>query len=407
MKQLLYTLILVISSSVSVIAWSCPPWGFHAHKIINRMAVFILPPEMMVFYKKNIDYLTEHATDPDKRRYAVSGEAIKHFMDIDYWGENRLSKMPKTWEDALATFIEIRAVGPNDTLLIKSDTMLMHGTDSILINAQAVFYGSFKDFIHQWIKPEFGTDGWSYPVDSFNEWLNLKIDTFRFNHILCEEHFTDHGINPYHIKIQYDRLANAFRRQDASSILHLSADLGHYIADTHVPLHATQNYNGQLTGQEGIHAFWETRIPELFADEIFDFFVGKASYIRDVEAFAWKTIIESNELSHIVLNTEAELQKTIPENRQYGYHERLNQTVRSQTEYYSKKYHEALGGMVEQRMRAAIHALGSLWLSAWIEAGQPVLGDTLFIRWTDDDLQMIRDYEKSYQAGSPIGRDCK
>ncbi len=28
------------------------PWGFFGHKRINRMAVFTLPPEMMVFYKK-------------------------------------------------------------------------------------------------------------------------------------------------------------------------------------------------------------------------------------------------------------------------------------------------------------------------------------------------------------------
>lgn len=43
-----------------------------------------------------------------------------------------------------------------------------------------------------------------------------------------------------------------------------SADIGHYIADANVPLHTSENYNGQLTGQEGFHGFWETRLPELF-----------------------------------------------------------------------------------------------------------------------------------------------
>ena len=31
-------------------------WGFYGHKKINRMAVFTLPPEMLGFYKKHIEY---------------------------------------------------------------------------------------------------------------------------------------------------------------------------------------------------------------------------------------------------------------------------------------------------------------------------------------------------------------
>src|SRR5215475_12691837 len=46
-------------------------WGFYMHKQINYHAVFLLPPEMLVLYKPNIDFLSEHAVDPDKRRYAV------------------------------------------------------------------------------------------------------------------------------------------------------------------------------------------------------------------------------------------------------------------------------------------------------------------------------------------------
>ena len=45
-------------------------WGFYGHKKINRMAVFTLPPEMLGFYKKHIEYITSHAVDPDMRRYA-------------------------------------------------------------------------------------------------------------------------------------------------------------------------------------------------------------------------------------------------------------------------------------------------------------------------------------------------
>ncbi|MBU6177991.1 MAG: S1/P1 Nuclease, partial [Bacteroidetes bacterium] len=51
--------------------WS---WGFYAHKKINRIAIFLLPPEMLVLYKKHLVFIEEHAVDPDKRRYLVKEE---------------------------------------------------------------------------------------------------------------------------------------------------------------------------------------------------------------------------------------------------------------------------------------------------------------------------------------------
>ena len=64
------------------------------------MAVFTLPPDMMVFYKKNIEYVTDHAVDPDKRRYSTEGEAARHYIDIDHYvhnGEDPFEVMPKKW----------------------------------------------------------------------------------------------------------------------------------------------------------------------------------------------------------------------------------------------------------------------------------------------------------------------
>ena len=44
-----------------------PYWGFYGHRLINRMAVYTLPDEMFPLFKQEIDYITEHAVDPDKR----------------------------------------------------------------------------------------------------------------------------------------------------------------------------------------------------------------------------------------------------------------------------------------------------------------------------------------------------
>ncbi|MES1226567.1 MAG: S1/P1 Nuclease, partial [Bacteroidota bacterium] len=64
MKKIIFFFIL------SFIAKDCFCWGFYAHRKINSYAIFLLPPEMMVLYKPYSDFITEHAVDPDKRRYA-------------------------------------------------------------------------------------------------------------------------------------------------------------------------------------------------------------------------------------------------------------------------------------------------------------------------------------------------
>jgi hypothetical protein len=42
---------------------------------------------MLVLYKPNIDFLAEHAVDPDKRRYLVPAEGARHYLDIDHYGK--------------------------------------------------------------------------------------------------------------------------------------------------------------------------------------------------------------------------------------------------------------------------------------------------------------------------------
>jgi len=85
-------------------------WGFFGHKKINYTAVFLLPQEMLLFYKTNIAYIEEHAVDPDKRRYAIKEEGPRHFIDIDLYGEYPYNNLPRKWNDAVNKFSE-------DTLL--------------------------------------------------------------------------------------------------------------------------------------------------------------------------------------------------------------------------------------------------------------------------------------------------
>ena len=61
---------------------------------------------MFTFFKYHITYLTENAVNPDKRRYAIDGEAERHYIDIDMYGDSAIYKMPRNWNDAVAKYTE-------------------------------------------------------------------------------------------------------------------------------------------------------------------------------------------------------------------------------------------------------------------------------------------------------------
>lgn len=268
-------------------------WGFFGHQKINNYAVFLLPPQMMAFYKPHIDYITKHAVDPDKRRYLVAEEGPRHYIDIDYYGRYPFNELPRKWDSAVEKY---------------------------------------------------------------------SLDTI-----------TTYGIVPWHVQIMLSRLTKAFKEKDEQRILKLSAELGHYIADAHVPLHASMNHNGQLTNQHGIHGFWESRVPELLADKEWDFFVGKATYIDNPGNFIWNRVLESAAAADTVLRAEKELSNTINEEQKFAFEQRNNVLVKQYSSLYTKAYDRLLNGMVERRMREAIFAVASFWYTAWVNAGQPDL----------------------------------
>jgi S1/P1 Nuclease len=296
-------------------------WGFFGHKRINKMAVFTLPEDLMGFYKANIDFVEEHAVDPDKRRYAVKEEAPRHYIDLDHYGDHPLDSVPKFWNDAVAKYSE-------DTL-------------------------------------------------------------------------NTYGIVPWHISLMLNRLTKAFREKNYEQILHYSADIGHYIGDAHVPLHCTENYNGQLTNQVGIHGFWESRIPEMYADE-YDYFIGKAKFIDKPIDYIWKIIRESYMAKDSVLRMEAALNAVYNNDQKYAFEQRGNTMMRVYSQDYTRAYNDSLNGMVERRMRSAIIAVGSFWFTAWTNAGMPDLTGIEKITVSDEMNKQQDDEDKMWRTGKVI-----
>lgn len=301
--------LIILLNSFQVNSDRKPNWGFFAHQKINRLAVFRLPPEMITFYKHHIQYITENAVNPDRRRYAVDYEAPRHYIDLDVYGDSAVYKMPRYWQDAVEQYTE-------DTL-------------------QA------------------------------------------------------YGIVPWHVHLVTYQLTEAFKENNAEDILRYSADLGHYIADANVPLHTTENYNGQLTGQYGIHGFWESRLPELFSEE-YDFFIGKAQYVDNTQLAIWDAVKDAHLALDSVFDFEKKLTEKMADDRKYSSELRGNVNVKVYSRDFSKAYHSLLGNQVERRMRNSIKMVGDFWYTAWVNAGQPDLDILIDERAIFNDEEFIK-----------------
>ncbi|TAH27483.1 MAG: S1/P1 Nuclease [Cytophagales bacterium] len=271
-------------------------WGFYAHQKINYYAIFALPPEMIVFYKYHIGYISSHAVDPDKRRYLVKDEPTRHYIDLDEYGDSLKFNMPLFWNQALQKYSE----------------------------------------------------------DSLKK----------------------HGIVPWHVYLMKVRLTEAFKDRDVDKIIKLSADIGHYIADAHVPLHTTKNYNGQFTNQVGIHGLWESRIPEIYGEQ-YSPWVGSAQYLEHPQKEIWDAVYSSHRCLKQVFEYEKEASKIVSEDRKFSFEERNASTVRVFSKEFSEVYNSKLQGQVEDRFLKAIKLLSCFWLTAWVDAGQPDLNSLL------------------------------
>jgi hypothetical protein len=213
------------------------------------------------------------------------------------------------------------------------------------------------------------------------------------------------GRLPWHIQVMYFRLREAFLLRDPEKILRLSGELGHYIADAHVPLHTTENYNGQLTGQEGVHAFWESRLPELFSAE-YNYMTGKAELEHNPVGRAWAIVSESNRLVDSVLAADKALALE-KGNARYNYETRGKQTVRVISVQYAKEYHRRLRGMVERRMRGTVKTTSDFWYTAWVEAGQPDLKALIDYQPTAEELERRKAELAEWRKGNQQSRESQ
>lgn len=234
-------------------------------------------------------------------------------------------------------------------------------------------------------------------LDAYGDSAILKLPYFWKDAVekFTEDSLLKHGIVPWHIQLMKFQLTKAFEERDVPKILKISAEIGHYIADANVPLHTTSNYNGQKTNQVGIHGFWESRLPELFAND-YDFFVGTAQYERFIAKRTWTAVKNANACLDSVLKFEQKLTVATKTSKKYSIEERNGQNIKVYAKDYSKKYHDALNQQVERQMKSSIKMIGDFWFTAWIDAGQPTLSGLENFKFSEKQLQEEQTEQKTW-----------
>ncbi len=312
-----YSQIIVLTAIMFLLPCEVFSWGFYSHRVINRHAVFCLPSGMIGFFKKHIEYLTEHSIDPDKISRVDPDEAPRHYIDMEYFGDP--DEIPLYWKQAVQKY----------------------GEDSL-----------------------------------------KRI-----------------GVLPWHVSTMLFRLTEAFKEQDLFRIILLSARLGHYVADATMPLHTTKYYNGRTPEQRGIHAFWETRIPELFASE-FNFFVGKAAYIENGQIKAWELVRATHAQVDTVYMVFDELMGKFKADRIYVYDTRGTVTKRNYSREFAEAFDRKSDKMIERNMKIAVFSVASFWYTAWVNAGQPDLDKLLDKNFVKQMQKEQKEIDEMWRTGN-------
>ena len=166
----------------------------------------------------------------------------------------------------------------------------------------------------------------------------------------------DYGTVPWVIEEWTDSLSSLMASGQWDDVWQIAAELGHYVADSHQPLHLTLNYNGQSSGNYGIHSRYETHMMNDHLSEL---------PLPDSTSIYWNSVIDStfNYIENIYPYVSDILAADDLASAQDPNH---NST------YYNILWDE-LDTLTINVVHSAIIDLASIWQTAWINAGYSIL----------------------------------
>src|SRR6476659_9177723 len=171
-----------------------------------------------------------------------------------------------------------------------------------------------------------------------------------------------HGTRPWRIQELFGALRRTFegfargQLYAESNAIVYSAALAHYVEDAHQPLHVHQNYDGQLSGQRGVHSRFESELFERFESRL-TISPAAASHVTSARDVAFTVALDSFQLVPQLLAAD----KSATGNRD------------TYDAAYFERFFSKVKAMLEQQLSRAVTVVASLIISAWEDAGQPQL----------------------------------
>jgi hypothetical protein len=168
------------------------------------------------------------------------------------------------------------------------------------------------------------------------------------------------GLLPWRVQEEFGNLRRAFAEftrntpYAPSNVVLFAAVASHYIEDATMPLHASNNYDGQLTGQNGVHARFETALFERYQSKLTVTPAPPLAMTEPRDA-AFDLALASYQLVPELLTVDRD---AIAGKDTYD------------DEYFERFFMRART-LLERRLSAAITATASLIIGAWQQAGRP------------------------------------
>jgi hypothetical protein len=236
------------------------------------------------------------------------------------------------------------------------------------------FYERFRDeVVMRSVDPDLWRNaGWEDDPNHFVDFGMRELGTYPFDalprdHTAALEKFGADllkriGMLPWREAEMFGNLRRgleSFKRQglySTTDVVLYSAVAGHYIQDAHQPFHAHNNYDGQLTGNNGIHARFERDLIERFQSRL-TLQPAPPKPILNPKDAAFDVLLESYKDVDAILAADTE---AIAGKDAYD-------------DEYFERFFAKVKPILERRLSAAMTATAGIIIGAWEAAGRPEL----------------------------------
>lgn len=164
------------------------------------------------------------------------------------------------------------------------------------------------------------------------------------------------GLLPWEIGVYSAKLTEALKNGRWNEAKEDAAFLADYVAEAHDPFNTTENYDGHMTGQDGVNDRFNTILIDRYSS-FFPMNPHDAFFISDPTDFAFEACLNAHSLVESILLADRSARRGLG-----SYTD----------EYYDRFYNLTAASLIKQLSDASTD-VGSYWLTAWTNAGKPQL----------------------------------